>query len=130
MNPTVETSTLKNSKTLRTSGKEADQDELLDVIIGKINEKYQGIFIESDRVIGEQLYNRCIKYNEKIKIQAKKNDEEVFNRSIFLEIFKKVAQECYVERMKAFFKLFEDKSFYETVQESIAKEAYKDLRNQ
>ncbi|MBD5517096.1 MAG: type I restriction endonuclease subunit R, partial [Lachnospiraceae bacterium] len=130
LNPTVETLTLRNSKTLRTSGKEADQDELLDVIIGKINEKYQGIFIESDRVIVEQLYNRCIKYNEKIKMQAKKNDEEVFNRSIFPEIFKKVAQECYVEQMKAFSKLFEDKSFYETVQESIAKEAYKDLRNQ
>jgi len=34
-----------------------------------------------------------------------------------------------MEQMKAFSKLFEDKSFYDSVMESIAKEAYKDLRN-
>ena len=31
--------------------------------------------------------------------------------------------------MKAFSKLFEDKNFYQSVMEEIAKEAYKDLRN-
>ena len=62
-------------------------------------------------------------------MQAQKNDEEGFNRSIFPEIFKQVAQECYMEQMKAFSKLFEDKSFYISVQESIGKEAYKNLRN-
>ncbi|MCM1122648.1 MAG: DEAD/DEAH box helicase family protein [Eubacterium sp.] len=126
---TDETSTLHNPKKLNTSGKDSTHKELLDVIIGKINEKYQGIFVESDRVIVEQLYNRCIKYNDKLKIQAKKNDEEVFNRSIFPDIFKQVAQECYMEQMKAFSKLFEDKSFYVSVQDSIAREAYKDLRS-
>lgn len=126
---TVETSTLINPKSLKTTGKGMDEDELLDVIINKVNEKYQGIFVESDRVMVEQLYNRCIKYNEKIRMQAQKNDEEVFNRSIFPEIFKQVAQECYMEQMKAFSKLFEDKSFYISVQESIGKEAYKNLRN-
>lgn len=129
LNPTVETSTLINPKSLKTTGKGMDEDELLDVIINKVNEKYQGIFVESDRVMVEQLYNRCIKYNEKIRMQAQKNDEEVFNRSIFPEIFKQVAQECYMEQMKAFSKLFEDKSFYISVQESIGKEAYKNLRN-
>lgn len=129
LNLTVETSTLENPKTLKTSGKGMDNDKLLDVIIDEINDKYQGIFIESDRVMVEQLYNRCVKYNEKIKMQAKKNDEEVFNRSIFPDIFKQVAQKCYVEQMKAFSKLFEDKAFYESVMQSIAKEAYKDLRN-
>lgn len=129
LNPTVETSTLVNPKTLKTSGKGMEKDELLDVIIDKINEKYLGFFLESDRVVVEQLYNRCIKYNDKIKMQAKKNDEEVFNHSIFPEIFKRVAQECYMEQMKAFSKLFEDKVFYNSVMESIAAEAYKDLRN-
>ena len=129
LNPTVEASTLVNPKTLKTSGKGMDKDELLDVIIDKINEKYLGFFLESDRVVVEQLYNRCVKYNDKIKMQARKNDEEVFNRSIFPEIFKKVAQECYMEQMKAFSKLFEDKIFYNSVMESMAAEAYKDLRN-
>lgn len=129
LNPTVETATLENPKTLKNAGKISDKDVLLGFIIDRINDKYQGLFLESDRVIVEQLYNRCVKYNEKIKMQAKKNDEEVFSRSIFPEIFKQVAQDCYMEQMKAFSKLFEDKAFYETVEKSIAKEAYKDLRN-
>ena len=129
LNPTVETSTLENPKTLKTSGKGIDEDELLENIIGKINERFQGIFTDSDRVIVETIYNKCVKDNKKLKMQAKKNDEEVFNQSIFPEIFKQVAQDCYMEQMKAFSKLFEDKAFYESVMESIAKEAYKDLRN-
>lgn len=129
LNPTVETFTLENPKTLKTSGKGVDEDELLENIIGKINERFQGIFTDSDRVIVETIYNKCVKDNKKLKMQAKKNDEEVFNQSIFPEIFKQVAQDCYMEQMKAFSKLFEDKAFYESVMESIAKEAYKDLRN-
>ena len=80
-------------------------------------------------MIVETIYNKCVKGNEKLKTYAKKNDEEVFNQSIFPEIFQKVTQECYMESMKAFSKLFEDKNFYQSVMEEIAKEAYKDLRN-
>ena len=53
----------------------------------------------------------------------------MFNQSIFPEIFKQVAQDCYMEQMKAFSKLFENKAFYNSVMEAIAKETYKDLRN-
>lgn len=129
LNPTVETATLENPKTLQNFGRIQNEDVLLGYIIDRINDKYQGLFVESDRVMVEQLYNRCVKYNEKIKMQAKKNDEEVFRRSIFPEIFKQVAQNCYMEQMNAFSKLFEDKAFYNSVMESMAKEAYKDLRN-
>ena len=60
--------------------------------------------------------------------QAKRNDSEVFERSIFPKTFEKAAQESYSESMKSFSKLFEDKAFYNTVMEIIAKEAYKNLR--
>lgn len=129
LNPTVETNTLENPKKLNTTGRGIEQDDLLENIITKINDKFQGIFTESDRVIVETIYNKCVKDNKKLKMQAKNNDEEVFNQSIFPEIFKEVAQDCYMEQMKAFSKLFEDKAFYQSVMESIAKEAYKDLRN-
>ena len=52
----------------------------------------------------------------------------MFENNIFPKVFEKVAQECYMEQMKAFSKLFENKSFYNTVMENIAREAYKDLR--
>ena len=60
---------------------------------------------------------------------AKNNDAEVFERSIFPEIFKKIAQDCYMESMSSFEKLFEDKKFYTSVMEEIARASYKDLRS-
>jgi type I restriction enzyme R subunit len=128
LNPTIETSTLENPKSIKTNGRGAEEDELLENIINKINDKFQGVFTEGDRVIVETIYNKCVKDNKKLQMQAQKNDEEVFNQSIFPEVFKQVAQECYMEQMKAFSKLFEDKAFYNSVMDSISKEAYKNLR--
>ena len=101
-----------------------DADALLEEILEKINERFDGIFSESDRVIVETLYNRA-KDNKKLNQQARKNDEEVFTKSIFPEVFKQVAQDCYMEQMTAFSKLFEDKRFYDTVMATIAQETYR-----
>lgn len=127
--PTEETQTLVNPKTLKTSGRGTDEDELLDTIIVRINDKYNGIFTDADKVIVETIYHNVLKTESRLKAYAKKNDEAVFRQSIFPEIFQKVAQECYMQSMGAFSKLFEDKVFYDTVMESISREAYKDLRN-
>ena len=129
LNPTAEDKTLENVKSLDTAGKAIDEDDLLENIINKVNEKYQGKFTDGDKVIVETIYNKCVKGNKKLKNYAKKNDEEVFNKSIFPEIFNKVAQDCYMEQVSAFSKLFEDKIFYSSIMEAIGKEAYKDLRN-
>ena len=129
LNPTAEDKTLENVKSLDTAGKAMDEDDLLENIINKVNEKYQGKFTDGDKVIVETIYNKCVKGNKKLKNYAKKNDEEVFNKSIFPEIFNKVAQDCYMEQVSAFSKLFEDKIFYSSIMEAIGKEAYKDLRN-
>ena len=129
LNPTTEDKTLENVKSLDIAGKAMDEDDLLENIINKVNEKYQGKFTDGDKVIVETIYNKCVKGNKKLKNYAKKNDEEVFNKSIFPEIFNKVAQDCYMEQVSAFSKLFEDKTFYSSIMEAIGKEAYKDLRN-
>ena len=102
----------------------AEEDALLEEIISKINERFDGIFSEGDRVIVETLYNRA-KENKKRNRQAQKNDEEVYTKSIFPEVFKQVAQDCYIEQMKAFSKLFEDKRFYDTVMATLAQETYR-----
>lgn len=129
LNPTEEEKTLTNVKKLKTSGKGTDDDVLLDVIIDRINDKFGGIFTDSDRVLVEIIYNKSVKANKRLMAYAKKNDEAVFTQSIFPEVFKQVAQDCYMESMDAFSKLFEDSAFYATVMDSIAREAYKDLRN-
>ena len=102
----------------------SEKDALLEEIINKINERFDGIFSESDRVIVETL-NKRIKENKKLNRQAQKNDEEVYTKSIFPEVFKQVAQDCYMEQIKAFSKLFEDKKFYDTVMLTMAQETYR-----
>jgi len=129
LNPTIEDSILENPKKIDVGGKPEDTDELLEEIINKINDRFKGIFNEGDRVIVETIYKKCVKGNKKLKQYAKKNDSEIFEQSIFPEIFKKVAQDCYSESVSSFSKLFEDKAFYKSVMEEIAKEAYKDLRS-
>ena len=129
LNPTVEETTLEFPKNINPDGKPEDKDELLEIIIEKINDRFKGIFTEGDRVIVETLYKRTVKGNKKLEKFAKKNNAEVFEQSIFPEIFKKTAQECYIESMDSFTKLFEDKDFYKSVMEEIAKEAYKELRS-
>ena len=122
--PTEATKTLENPKSLKTAGFMPEEDALLEEIISKINERFDGIFSEGDRVIVETLYNRT-KENKKLNRQAQKNDEEVYTKSIFPEVFKQVAQDCYIEQMKAFSKLFEDKRFYDTVMATLAQETYR-----
>lgn len=128
LNPTVEEETLAYKVSLSGS-KPEDTDALLDEILNKINDRVKGIFNEGDRVIVRTIYKKAVKDNKKLERFAKKNDSEVFEKSIFPDIFKKVAQECYSESIGSFNKLFEDKVFYNSVMEEIAREVYKDLRS-
>ena len=122
--PTEATKTLEHPKSLKTAGFMPEEDALLEEIISKINERFDGIFSEGNRVIVETLYNMA-KENKKLNRQAQKNDEEVYTKSIFPEVFKQVAQDCYIEQMKAFSKLFEDKRFYDMVMATLAQETYR-----
>ena len=129
LNPTQEDKTLVNVKKLKTGGAGKDEDVLLDLIITNINDKFGGVFTDADRVLVEIIYDKSVRTNKRLAAYAKKNDEAVFTQSIFPEVFKKVTQQCYMESMDAFSKLFEDKVFYATVMDAISREAYKDLRN-
>lgn len=128
LNPKQEPVILNNVKSIDSDVKK-EEDELLEKILKRINDKFDGMFNEGDRVIVESLYNKCVRDNRKLKKQAENNDSEMFENNIFPKEFEKIAQECYMEQMKAFSKLFENKKFYNSIMESLAKEAYKDLRS-
>lgn len=128
LNPNNDGVELENVKSVSIGGS-TDKDDTLEEIINKINHKYEGIFTEGDRVIVETMYSKCIKGNKKLEQYAKNNDAELFEHSIFPEIFKQIAQECYMEQMTAFKKLFENKEFYMAVMDALGKQAYKGLRN-
>ena len=114
---------------IKTGGMGKEPDVLLDLIIANINERFGGVFTDTDKVLVEIIYDKSVRTNKHLAVYAKKNDEAVFRQSIFPEVFKKVTQECYMESMEAFSKLFEDKVFYTTVMDAISREAYKDLRS-
>ena len=90
---------------------------------------YAGKFTEADRVIVETIYDKMIKAGKALKKQAKNNDANMFETSIFPKEFDKVAQKCYMEQMDAFSKLFEDEQFYKRVMSEMAKAMYLNFRN-
>ena len=114
-----------------TNGKPTDvKMDLLANIIEKINIMYAGKFTEADRVIVETIYDKLVTASKTLKKQAKTNDANMFETSIFPKEFDKVAQKCYMEHMDAFSKLFEDEQFYKRVMSEMAKAMYLNLRNE
>jgi len=125
---------LKNPKKVDPGIKKDPKAELLEIIIKHVNERFNGIFTEGDKVIVETMYDKIIagdkKLRDKLKRQAKNNNAEIFQDSIFPKIFKDIANECYMEQMDAFTKLFENRDFYNAIMAEIGREAYRELRNQ
>ena len=127
--PTAEQKTLKPEKGGKGKKPEEKRD-LLANIIDKINLMYAGQFTEADRVIVETIFDRMTKQSKTLKKQAKNSDANMFAEAIFPKAFEEVAQQCYVEQMDAFGKLFQDEQFYQRVMQEMAKAMYMNLRNQ
>lgn len=125
---------LENPKQVDPGKKKDPNSELLEVIINHLNERFNGIITEGDKVIVETMMDKVVggdkKLRNKLKKQAKNNNAEIFQDSIFPKIFKDVANECYMEQMEAFTKLFENQEFYNAIMAEIGREAYRELRNQ
>jgi len=125
---------LKNPKKVDPDTKKDPKGELLDIIIEHINERFNGIFTEGDKVIVETMFDKIIdgdkKLLNKLKRQAKNNNVEIFQDNIFPKIFKDIANECYMEQMDAFTKLFKNRDFYDAIMAEIGRETYRELRNQ
>ena len=128
MEPTVEYKTLKGEKG-GTGNHVEEKRDLLDNIIDKINIMYHGNFTEADRVIVETIFDAMKKEEKKLTKQAKNSDVNMFSQNIFPKIFEKIAQDCYVQQMDAFAKLFEEPSFYGRVMEEMGKAMYFNLKN-
>lgn len=126
--PTDEDKTLESEKGGSGNAPEEKRD-LLGNIIEKINLMYQGNFTEADRVIVETIYDAIQKQGKKLTKQAKNSDVNMFAQNIFPKVFEKIAQECYVQQMDSFAKLFEEPTFYKRVMEEMGKAMYFNLKN-
>lgn len=128
LEPTADDKTLENEKGGVAKPTEVPTD-LLSNIIDKINLMYQGNFTEADKVIVETIFDALGKEKKKLTKQAKNADINMFSQNIFPKIFEKIAQECYVQQMDSFAKLFEEQSFYNRVMEEMGKAMYFNLKN-
>lgn len=128
LEPTADDKTLENEKGGVAKPTEVPTD-LLSNIIDKINLMYQGNFTESDKVIVETIFDALGKEKKKLTKQAKNADVNMFSQNIFPKIFEKIAQECYVQQMDSFAKLFEEQSFYNRIMEEMGKAMYYSLKN-
>ncbi|WP_200411811.1 type I restriction endonuclease subunit R [Virgibacillus salexigens] len=121
---------LSNPDNVETGIKPPEDDDLLENIVRRVNEKYDGKISESDRVIIEGVTRKAKESNDRLKSLARNNDEEMFEKSLFPGVFEKASQDLYMEQMDSYSKLFEDKSYYNTIMMAVAKEIYKELRSE
>ncbi|MCC5894066.1 MAG: type I restriction endonuclease subunit R [Alkalibacterium sp.] len=119
---------LENVREVDANPKPPEEDEFLESIIKKINERFQGDFSDTDRVVVEEIYRKAIKGNTKLKQQANNSSQQMFEENLFPQEFQKIAQDSFKEQSKAFAKLFKDKTFYTVVLNAVSREVYKELR--
>jgi len=108
----------------------APKKDTLQNIIEKVNERFDGNFSESDRVIIESIYQMFMSDKEvkKFRRYAKDTSTEMFVNSLFPDKFMEIATQCCLENAEGYRKLFEDQEFYHKVMDAMARELYKSLR--
>lgn len=119
---------------LDAGSKPKEDEDYLDEIINRINERYHGDFTDQDRVVIDFIYKEASQglRKESLTTYAKKNDSEVFKKSIFPKDFEDIAFKLYKEnqdRNNSFKKLFQDKDFYNAAMAAVGEMIYKDLRS-
>jgi type I restriction enzyme R subunit len=104
-----------------------EENDPLDEIIERINEKYKGNFTDADRVMLNALANK-LRGNTKLVNMAMSSDPQIFERSIFPQAFSDAAQDSYMESQETYTSLFEDQSKYNAIMSALAKILYREMR--
>ncbi len=121
---------LVNPKSIDAGIKPPDERDSLEEIIHKINERFPNDFDEGDRVLVEILY-RSFANNPDLKVvsMAKNNDAQMFEKSLFPDVFKDKVMEQYEKNNAAFEKMFgHDDKYFDLVYTLVARDLYKLLR--
>ena len=106
---------------------EEEEEEPLDEIILKINEKFKGEFTNADRVLLTALHDRLLA-DPKLAKLARSSDPQIFTESIFPKAFDTAAQDSYLEAQDTFASLFEDTSKYKAIMSALAEWLYGEFR--
>lgn len=119
-----------NIKSIDTQLNHSEERDSLDEIIHQVNDKFPDDFTESDKVIIESLYKAFAENPDpKLVHMAKNNDSHIFEKSLFRDTFTNKVMDEYANNQQAFEKLLNsDKTYFEIVYSTLAKELYNNLR--
>src|SRR5699024_6963800 len=131
LNPTVEDSTVGYGELDTDSS--IEEEDFLEEIIEKINERYGGNISDRDKVVVDHIYKEASQgiIMESLKTYVKNNDKEVFNNNIFPENFEEIAFKLFQEnqeRDNSYKKLFQDKEFYNAAMSAVGEMIYRKYR--
>ncbi len=106
-----------------------EEQQKLDEILEKINERYKGEFTEADKVLMTELHSRLMR-DEKLQKNARTSNPRIFLDSIFPKAFGQAAQDSFFEKQKTYQTLFEDKKKYDAIMYALGAIVYRDMRQQ
>ena len=105
-----------------------EEEEKLDEILKKINDRYKGDFTEADRVMVESLRAKLMQ-DEKLRHNATTCDSvNIFRDSIFPKAFGQAARDSFKEQQGAYQSLFADRKKYDAVMDVLGTLLYRDMR--
>ncbi|GED49779.1 restriction endonuclease subunit R [Carnobacterium maltaromaticum] len=122
---------LTSQKEINAAVKTLEEKTPLDDIIFKVNELFPNDFTDSDRVLLEELYLFFMNEpDQKVVSMAKNNDAQMFEKTLFKDVFENRIMEKYRSNQSAYEKLFskEDDKYFNLVYTLVAKSLYKVLR--
>lgn len=120
-----------SQKEINAAVKPLEEKTPLDEIISKVNELFPDEFTDTDKVLLEELYQSFMNEpDQKLLNMAKNNDAQMFEKTLFKDIFQNRIMEKYMSDQSAYEKLFskEDDKYFNMVYTLVAKNLYKVLR--
>nr|WP_144925681.1 type I restriction endonuclease [Paenibacillus bovis] len=124
--------TLSHPKEFNANVKPVEERDSLEEIIHRINERFPDDFSPHDRVIVETLHKAFTEERDaKIVNMAKNNSQEMFENSLFKDVFLDRVMDEYTKDTEAYQRLIgTDDSYFKTVYAFIAADVYKTLRSE
>lgn len=123
---------LKHPEEFNANVKPVEERDSLEEIIHRINERFPDDFSPQDRVIVETLHKAFTQeVDAKIVNMAKNNSQEMFENSLFKDVFLDRVMDEYTKNSEAYQRLIgSDDSYFKTVYAFIAADVYKTLRSE
>lgn len=107
----------------------SNKKEVLEAIIARINERYNGEFTPGDRVLIQDLHDR-LKANATLERAAKDNaNPKVFAEGVFPKEFEAAAMQSYRDSHSTYTSLFANAAKYEAIRGILADFLYHEFRS-